>query len=254
MQERQITVKNLTTNYKICGNGKPMIVLHGWGSNSEKWESVGALLAENNLTVIVPDLPGFGKSQEPKEPWNLDKYSEWLFEFCRNVPELQKSFYLLGHSFGGAIAVKFSIKYNQRVEKLFLAAIACIRKRTLIKKVYYKISKIIKIFSWIPKYEIFRKAFYKFVIKKSDYLSVSGIMKDTYLKIVSEDLSFRLPFVKTATCIIWGDKDELTPLEHANIVNSKISGSKLIIIPEADHFFDKTNNPVILAKKIIENI
>ena len=100
MIEEQILVKDLTVNYKIIGQGRPMLILHGWGSKSDRWQAVAELLAQKNFQCIIPDLPGFGQSQEPNMVWNLNNYVEWVLEFSQKIPQLNKSFYLLGHSFG----------------------------------------------------------------------------------------------------------------------------------------------------------
>ncbi|MEK7540922.1 MAG: alpha/beta hydrolase [Patescibacteria group bacterium] len=244
-------INGIKINYKIIGEGEPFLILHGWGSNSERWQKVGELLAEKGLKTIIPDMPGFGKSETPKTPWNFNSYVSWVEEFAK-ILDL-KNFYLLGHSFGGAIAVKVAVNSPQKINKLFLAASACIRKKTAIKKVLAKISKVAKIFSFLPYYLLIRRAFYKFIIKKSDYVYVEGIMKETYLKAISEDLSCYLSFIKAPTIIIWGDKDESTPVENAHFINKKISNSKLIIIPDADHNLNQ-KSPDILAEKIIENL
>ncbi len=253
MIEKKILVKNIEVNYKVFGEGKSMLILHGWRSSSDRWQKAAELLAEKGVKVIVPDLPGFGLTPEPKMSWNLDNYVEWVRELSEKIPELNKSFYLLGHSFGGAVSVKFAIKYNQKVEKLFLVAAACIRKKTFLKKVLYGFSKFIKIFSFLPYYQLARKAFYKFIIKKSDYIHFSGIMQEIYLRIISEDLSQRLSFVKIPTIIIWGDADESTPIEQAHFINKKIEKSKLIIIPKENHAL-QIKVPELLTEKILDNL
>jgi len=253
LQEHTVSVKGIEVNYKVFGAGKPMLILHGWPSSSEKWVAVGELLSSHGIKVIVPDLPGFGKSQEPLQAWNTDGYIEWVREFCDKVEDLKNEFYLAGHSFGGSLAAKFAVKYNQRVKILFLISAACIRESTFSKKLYYKISKIIKLFSFLPYYDFFRKACYKFIIKKSDYPYVKGIMKETYLKVVSEDLSHRLLFIKNPTVIIWGDKDDSTPIADAHFINSKIKDSKLIVLPDRKHSL-QLEAPELLVRSIIENI
>jgi pimeloyl-ACP methyl ester carboxylesterase len=259
MTEKRVLVKNIEINYKVFGppaqaiKGYPMLILHGWGSSSERWQRVGELLAEKNLQVIIPDLPGFGKSQAPGQSWNLDNYIEWVREFTEHIPELTNEFYLLGHSFGGSLAVKFSIKYNQKVSGLFLVSAACVRKLKFSKKLWYRFSKIIKLFSFLPYYNLARKAFYKFILQKSDYPYVKGVMKETYIKVVSEDLSLRLSFIRVPTTIIWGDKDTLTPLSDAHFINKKIHHSKLIIIPNAKHAL-QIEVPEVLVEKILENL
>lgn len=253
MIEKRVLVKNIEVNYKVFGNGEPFLILHGWGSKSDRWQKVAELLVEKNIMVIVPDLPGFGQSQEPKNPWSLDNYVEWAKEFSDLLPELKNGFYLLGHSFGGSLAAKFCIKYSQKVEKLFLVSASCLRKATLKKKILYKISKIVKLFSFLPYYELFRKVFYKFIFKKSDYPYVDGVMKETYLNVISDDLSQKLSFIKVPTAIIWGDKDTLTPVEDAEFINKKIQNSKLIIIFNAQHSL-QIETPDILVKKVLENL
>ncbi|MBI3631484.1 MAG: alpha/beta hydrolase [Candidatus Staskawiczbacteria bacterium] len=256
MTEAQIIVKNLSVRYKIFGEKRPMhskiiLILHGWGSNSDRWQEIGQALSEKGFKVIIPDMPGFGKSETPKIPWNFNNYVSFIKEFAEDLNF--KNFYLLGHSFGGAIAVKIAIDAPQKVDKLFLVACACIRKRTVLKKVLAKISKIVKVFSFLPFYALARKAFYKFIIRKSDYVYTQGIMKETYLSVISEDLSWHLSFIKVPTVIIWGDKDELTPVENAYFINQKISNSKLIIVPDAGHDLNR-KKPEILVEKITENI
>jgi len=253
MTERKTLVKNLEISYAVFGKGKPFLILHGWGSKYDRWRKVGELLAEKNFKVIIPDLPGFGKSQELLYSWNLDDYVEWVFEFSNLLPELKNGFYLLGNSFGGSVAAKFSIKYAQKVKKLFLVSAACIRKTTFKKIFLEKISKIIKIFYFLPFYNLAKKAFYKFVIGSNDYLKVNGVMKETYLKVISEDLSEKLPFLRVPTVIIWGDKDESTPLYQAKIINRKIQDSKLVIIAGGDHYLQQ-KMPELLTQKILAQL
>lgn len=256
MEEQKLVIGNLQACYKTFGSpeDKPFLILHGWSSSSNRWEPVAELLKQKNLFIVVPDLPGFGKSQEPPMAWNIDKYMEWVREFCDTIPVLKNEFYLAGHSFGGAIATKFSIKYPQKVEKLVLVAAACVRRKTFAKSILYGISKIVKLFSFLPYYAKVRRGFYKFAYKKSDYPYVSGVMKDTYLRVISEDLTTRLPFVKVPTTLIWGDKDEATPLEFGKIIHKGIENSTLTIIPGADHRFQKMEFPEILSTKILEAV
>lgn len=253
MKEKEITVKNLKASYKIFGDGKAFLILHGWGSGSDRWKEVAEIISKKGFRVIVPDLPGFGKSQELAEVWGIDAYVEWVSEFCQNVKDLNDTFYLLGHSFGGAVSSKFSIKYSQKVEKLFLVAPSGIRKKTAKKKFLEKIAKVSGAFSSLPFYGFARKVFYKLFVGGNDYMDVKGIMKENFLKIVAEDLSHRLAFIKVPTVIIWGDKDNLTPINHSEIFHKKIENSKLILIPGAPHAL-QISSPDILAEKILENV
>ena len=219
-----MTIKGLKINYKTLGEGKPLLILHGWGSSSEKWQKIGELLVQKGMRVIIPDLPGFGKSEEPQKAWNLDDYCDFVEEFIK-ILNLDK-FYLLGHSFGGSLAVKFSLQHPEKVAKLFLVSAACVRKKSLKNKLFKFISRFFKI-----KPLFLRKFFYR----KSDYLSVRGVMKETYLKVIEEDLSDVLEKVKIPTMIIWGAKDKITPIKQAKLIKIKIRNSELKIIPNIGH-------------------
>jgi len=213
------------------------LILHGWGSRAEKWRAVGELLTKKGYRVIIPDLPGFGKSDEPATPWNLDSYCDFIEEFVKALA--LTNFFLLGHSFGGALAVKCSLKFSGKIDKLFLVGAACFRSKDIRKRLFYIIAKVLKIFSFFPGYQFFRKGFYKFIIRQSDYPYTDGVMKDIYLKIIKEDLSDTLSLVKVPTMIIWGEKDDVVPLKNAYLINRKIKNSQLVIIPKGDHYLEQ---------------
>lgn len=247
----ELIINGLKTNLQVFGEGKPFLILHGWGSNSDRWIAVAEQISKKGFRVFVPDLPGFGKSEMPQTPWNVNNYVNWS-EHLVNALSLG-DFYLMGHSFGGALASKIAVKHAQEIKKLFLVSAACVRKKTVKKTFFKRLSRIARAFYFMPYYGFFRKAFYKFIIRRSDYVYVQGILRETYLRVISEDLSFHLPFIKIPTVIIWGDKDELTPLEDAHFINKQIKNSKLIIIPGANHDLNR-KQPEILAEKVLENV
>ena len=218
-------IRNLEINYEILGEGKPLLVLHGWGSEARKWIKTAEYLAED-FKVIILDLPGFGSSQKPHFIWGLDEYSSFLKDFIDYL-ELE-DFFLLGHSFGGSLAAKYALRHP--VKKLILVDAACIRKKTFKKSFLRFCSKSfesIKNISWI------RKNLYRIV--KSDYPASEGIMKEIYLKVIKQDLSKDLEKIRIPVLIIWGEKDKITPLSQAKIIQDKIKGSELRIIEGADH-------------------
>ncbi|MCX6721040.1 MAG: alpha/beta hydrolase [Candidatus Staskawiczbacteria bacterium] len=247
----EIKINGVKTNYVAMGEGQPFLILHGWGSNTERWVEVAEAISKNGFKVITPDLPGFGQSDALQEPWDLNRYVNWADEFVRQLN--LGDFYLLGHSFGGALASKIAVKHAQEIKKLFLVSAACIRTKTAKKGFSARLAKVVKVFSFLPLYSFFRKAVYKFIIRKSDYVYVEGVVKQTYLNVIADDLSFHLSFIKVPTVIIWGDKDNFTPIEDAKLIQSKIKNSKLIIIPGAGHDLNR-KQPEILAGKVLENV
>lgn len=252
-----IKIDGLKINYKTFGKGKPFLILHGWGSSIERWEKVAEAISKKGYKVIVPDMPGFGKSDAPEVAWEINDYLKWLEKFIKTQKSFNKNFYLLGHSFGGALASVYAINHKIKTKKLFLVASAGIRKKTLKKTLLADIAHFFKNFKNIPPYNLARKIFYKYFVGRTDYLNVKESMKDTYLKVISKDLSGELQKINVSTVIIWGEKDNVTPVEDAYYMDKVIKKSKLIIIPDASHALnvkqDSEGTP-ILAKEILNNL
>ena len=223
----------------------PFLILHGWGSCAQRWEEVKNYLESKGFKVYVPDLPGFGQSPPPKKVWSISDYAEWVKEYCKEQNLLKV--FLLGHSFGGAIALKFSLKYPEKVKKLFLVAPAIIRKRSLKKEI---IKKIAKPFSFLP--ESAKKIIY-IKILKSNYPLKKGIMRDIFLRVIKEDQLEDCSSISVPTVIIWGENDNITPLKDAYSIYKRMKKSKLVIIEDQGHDLNR-NAPELLVNMVLENI
>ena len=208
-----------------------VLILHGWGASSQSWVRVKELLENRDCKVIVPDLPGFGESAKLIKPWTIDDYVRWVKDFCEE--ESLSQFFLLGHSFGGSLAIKFSLAYPDKIKKLILIDSAGIRKKTIKKEIIKKIANLLNKFSFLPFYSFVRSSLYKII--KSDYFSLQGIMKETYLNVIGEDLSKRVAGISIPLMLIWGEKDRLTPLPNAYLIRDRVNGAKLEIIANVGH-------------------
>lgn len=211
---------------------KKLIILHGWQSSKEKWERVKQELESENLEVSIPDLPGFKPQNKLQKTWNLDDYARWLKDFSSG----QERFFLLGHSFGGRIAIKFALNYPQDLEGLILVSSGGIKSRRTIKRLFLEnFAPTFKKFSFLPGYSFLRKLFYKYIVRKTDYLEAEGHLKNTFRKVVSEDLTPYLPWIKPNTLIIWGEKDEVLPLSDGKLVDQNIKNSNLVVLEGKGH-------------------
>jgi len=249
MREEILNVQGLQVSYKTAGEGPAVLILHGWGSSSASWQSVQVGLSQQGYEVIIPDLPGFGKSAEPRSPWGIEKYRVFVEEFVNALG--LKEFYLLGHSFGGGLALAYTAKNPERVKKLFLVAAAIRREKSLRKHILRTAAKIGKFFSFLPFYALFRKAVYKYIIRTSDYPYQKGIMKDIYLKVIGQDLFPLLSEVKVPTVILWGEKDDVVSVEDAYFIKKHIKDSQLALFPEGDHDIEQ-KMPHAFTQKILE--
>ncbi|MBU3964604.1 alpha/beta hydrolase [Patescibacteria group bacterium] len=230
MEEKFVDINGIKTFTRIGGTGTPFLILHGWGGSSDSWFKVQKILAKN-FQVFVLDLPGFGKSGSPPRPWDVQDYMEFVLDFLETYNI--KQYYLLGHSFGGRISIKLSAQFSDSIIKLMLVDSAGAQpiKKKFFKRILSSIASFVSIFSFLPGFKLFRRFFYRFIIRSTDYLKVMGVMKETFLKVISEDLSPYLEKIKAKTMIVWGERDRITPLRDGHFMNSKIQHSDLVILP-----------------------
>jgi len=253
MHEEKILIDGLKINYKIAGQGPAILILHGWGGSSDSWISVQEILAKEGFKVICPDFPGFGKSETPFEPWGVKEYSKFVLNLTK-ILELQK-FFLLGHSFGGRVAIKFSVLYPEKIKSLILCNSAGIKQKWGFReKFIFRLSKLGNaIFTFPPLKRFknkFRNLFYIF-LRHKDYAKVEGTMRKIFKKVLTEDLLKDLPRIKTRTLIIWGEFDKLAPVKYAHTFKEKIENSKLEILLKIGHS-PHLEVPEKLAKIIIQ--
>lgn len=231
----KIIVQNLAIEYQDEGTGPAMLFLHGWQDNLHTFDSLVPLLAPAWRMVRL-DLPGFGKSEVPKEDWNLDKYIQFVKDFIQKL-NLQVSV-LVGHSFGGRIVIKGIATKNLQANKIILIGSAGISKNRKFRKLTLKIiAKVGGLVTYIPPLNFWREKIRKKMYSQigSDYLE-AGALKETFLKIIEEDLGLAAKNITKPTLLIWGSNDMETPLTDGEQLVKLIYGSKLKVINKAGHF------------------
>ncbi len=252
MEERSLQVNGLKINYKIGGIGPCILILHGWDSSSDRWQKTGEILAENGFRVVIPDLPGFGKSDFPPSPWLVGDYLELIVKFIEKI-NCQRPF-LFGHSFGGRISIKFGAVYPEKISGLILCSAGGVisKKRTKVK-IFYFLAKLGKFFFLAPVIKESRSFAQRVLYRLAgarDYLKASPIMKETMEKVISEDLTPFLNQINLETLIIWGKKDKILPLSDAHLIKGKTPNSDLIVMENIGHA-PNLEAPEKLAKIIL---
>lgn len=235
----RICIDNININYIMEGQGDAVLLLHGWGSNIKLFNGIIKNLSKTH-TVYALDMPGFGESDEPKEAWNVDDYVDFVIKFINEMKITKLS--LLGHSFGGRVIIKMVNRENLdfQIDKLILVDSAGIKPVSSNKKTFkgqlYKFLKKIVASKLIRK--IFPEALNKLKCKfgSEDYKNATPIMRDTLVKVVNEDLKDLLPNIKNSTLLIWGDKDEATPISDAYTMNKLIKDSGIVTVEGAGHY------------------
>lgn len=215
-----------------------MIILHGWGSSKEKWQAVKKKTEAEGIRVVVPDLPGFKRETRLEEPWSLDDYLRWLEEFVgekRKAGLLGKRFFLLGHSFGGSLALNYTASHPGSLSGLILVSAAVLREKTDRIVLLARLANFFHRFSFLPGYGLFRKLFYYHLLKRPDYVSAEGALRKTFKRVINEDLRSLLPRIEVPTLLLWGAEDEATPLREGEMIEGGIEDSRLVVLGGIGH-------------------
>ena len=106
--------------YCVAGAGLPVLLLHGWGLAQHTYRGVIEELASMGCLVIAPAMPGFGGTRDlPSDRFSLAGYAAWVDEFLE-VVQLGEPAVVVGHSFGGGVAIRLAHDFPKRVRSLLL--------------------------------------------------------------------------------------------------------------------------------------
>lgn len=215
--------------YEMIGNTKENVVLflHGWGADCTSFRGVVFNLPKNDVSYMLVDFPGFGKSEEPTRSYSVLDYAEEIITLLDNLKISKVT--IVGHSFGGRVGIVLASKFSERVKKLILVDSAgVIEGRGL--------SYHLKVGCYKLKVKLFGREKVK-LAGSDDYKALkSDVMRETFKKVVNEDLLDLSKNIKTPTVLIWGNKDKATSLKAGRKLNKAIKNSKLVVLKGAGHF------------------
>lgn len=253
--EKRIDIDGISLRYDVEGTGPtPVIVMHGWGCKASTVSVLAGAAAGSGTTVYNLDLPGFGGSSEPAEVWSIDRYTALLEEFVSRNGIANPV--LIGHSFGGRMAILYASR--NPVSKLILVDAAGIKPRRS-PKYYFKVYSFKAAKNILP-FMVGRSRAGEIIDKwrgkagSSDYAAASPRMRAIMSRVVNEDLSDRLPLIKAPTLLIWGEKDTATPMRDARKMERTIPDAGLVSYPEAGHFsfLDRPGQTVAVIKSFLK--
>jgi pimeloyl-ACP methyl ester carboxylesterase len=120
----ELEIAGLRVRCHAEGAGPPVLILHGWGGSIESVRPISAALAGVSTAYAV-DLPGFGESDPPPEPWGAGEYAGFVRELMDELG--LDATVVIAHSFGGRVAIRLAVDFPERVTKLVLVNSAGIR-------------------------------------------------------------------------------------------------------------------------------
>lgn len=234
-------------NYIDYGTYKKgtIVLLHGWGQNIEMMDMLGHPL-ENEYRIIVLDLPGFGKSKEPNKSWSVLEYTNFLHDFLDKLNAKKVS--LIGHSFGGRIAICYGGLY--KTEKIVLLSSPfrpTVKKKVSFKTKIFKVVKKIKLLTPLANY-------LKNKWGSEDYKKASEINRGTLVKVVNEDLTNYAKKIKSPVLLIYGDKDDAVNINECYALEKLIPDAGIVEYKGYHHYayLENLNQTISILKNFFE--
>lgn len=216
-------------DFFVLGEGPAILFLHGWGQNKEMMFPLANKL-KNKYKCIFIDMPGFGNSDFNNEK-DLDEYCKTINDFLLLNLHIRPR-YIVGHSFGGKVAVNYYLKYGKVKGLVFIASPILKPKRSIkfyFKLYLYKLMKILHI---------------KNNMGSEDYKNTNKHMKKFFISVVNTHYNKKLKKIKTPILMIYSKDDEKVDYCRAVKLHRKVENSRLRVI-NGDHFAYLNNENIV---------
>jgi pimeloyl-ACP methyl ester carboxylesterase len=238
----EVKIGGLRIAFEQKGEGSPLVLLHGGLSDSRMWRRQLDELSDE-FTVVAWDAPGCGRSADPPETFRLPDFADCLAAFIEEIGLVKP--HVLGLSFGAGLALEFYNRYPAIPRSLILASAYAgwagslppdvVEQRLLqgLQQSELPPEQVVKM--WIP--TLFVKSVSTEVIEEtvtimSEFHPIG--MRTMLLSFAEADLRDMLPTIKVPTLLLYGESDQRSPLNVAEILHAKIPTSKLVIRLSAD--------------------
>lgn len=231
----QLIVDGLHITGSDTGKGPVALLLHGWGSDHKTFTPLLPALA--GYRVVAPDLPGFGGSQPPPEAWSVRDYAEFTSSLLKKL-KITEVDLLIGHSFGGRISLEMlGLNLVPCRQAVLLASHGLPESASLKRssvKILAKTGKVLTAAWPESTRNTLRRRLYR-LAGSEDYLN-SGVMKDTFVKIINQDATELASQIKSPVKLIYGDQDQTTPIRLGQRLEQLIPAAKLVVVSGAGHY------------------
>lgn len=190
-----------------------VICLHGWGRDRTDFEP---LAHHSDHRLISIDLAGFGTSPEPEPGWGAKEYAEQIERVLKEI-DIEEAI-VVGHSFGGRVAINLAAYYPKRVSALVLCGVPVKpRESTSKPKLQYRLARAANALGLFSdaRMEKMRRRY-----GSADYVNATKVMRSVLVKVVSEDYTPELLTLTQPVSMLWGSQDTAASAELVSYIES----------------------------------
>jgi pimeloyl-ACP methyl ester carboxylesterase len=258
IERAEVSLHGHRVNFNIAGQGPAVVLIHGVAGRAGQWDQTAQLLAEHH-TVVAPDLLGHGDSAKPRGDYSLGAHASGVRDLLVALKIERAS--VVGHSLGGGIAMQFAYQFPERCERLVLVSSgglgedvhALLRAATLpgseFVLPFLAHPRVVDLASIIPRalgwlglrtrvdleemargYQSLSNA----EARNAFIHTLRAVIDPSGQRINASDrlyLSSKMP-----SLIVWGRRDRIIPVEHAQPAHNAMPGSRLELFEDAGHF------------------
>ena len=214
------------------GQGPATVVaLHGWGRSRQDW-----LATLDGYDALALDLPGFGATPPPGAGWSTAEYAAWVGEILADLDRPV----LVGHSFGGRVAVHLAAASPELVRGLVLTGVPLLRPQTTGRPpLGFRVVRALHRAGLIgeQRMEAMRRK-----RGSDDYNAAHGVMREVLVKAVNEDYPDELDAIRVhrvPVAMVWGEHDTAATVQMARHAQELLGDvAELVVVPGSAHLLD----------------
>jgi len=273
------TIHGYRRAFRVAGSGPALLLIHGVGDNSAAWEPVHAKLAQR-FTVIAPDLLGHGESDKPRGDYSLAAFANGMRDLLAVLGIERVT--VVGHSFGGGVAMQFAYQYPQLVERIVLVSTGGVAKdvsfalRLAALPMAGEALAMLRVPGALPAMRLFGRALgttlssTKFGRDAADAVDLLEGLREprarsAFARTLRSVVDGRGQFVtmldrshlvqSIPVQLVWGEEDVVIPLSHARIAHAAMPGSRLMIFENSGHmpFRDHPDRFVEVVERFVNS-
>ena len=229
-------------HYERLGeSGRPLVLLHGWGCSSETMAPILRDMASDHRVIAV-DFPGHGKSPEPPAPWEVTEFAHLTRALMEKEGFVGAD--VIAHSFGGRVALYLAAEKPDTFRRMILTGCAGIPNKPSNKlsartKLYKALRNIADnsmtraVFG--DKVDDWKEALIQ-EFGSADYKALTPSMRQTFNRVLKQDLTYCLDKIKVPVILAWGVNDTATPIWMGEMMEQRMGDAALIRFEGGSHF------------------